>query len=519
MKPLTVVLLAMLALGAVHAFSFSVVQKAGPKGARVSKSWNMYTETEKKTYLQAVQKAMETGQQYRFVLLHNQHRNFVNAHGNCGFLLWHRRYLLAYENMLRGLGSNFASVTVPVWDYFSDTNKHLAGGVDCNSFQSCSKFLQDFGGGGSKDGGAGERQQIGETVVNAGTCVSSGVAQYACAKVNGKADGGCEGCILRGNWDGATLQLGMDFLRNFQSIPDGNHRLLSEAIEGGFHATVHQTLDGTMGFQASPFEPVFFGHHAMVDMALYLMNRCFYDPDNTINPNSAKPTKFGMFDSCKVDDPTHPSIDASSDMIMALDGTPAETAADTAAFFKSLSAQYSQYVDPDKIGDYSYTYQLDPFLKTFLQANNVKCPDYLFAPTSSKKNRRNLEEHSGNETEPAIDPETAHAIEVSVALADCGNEISEKFPKLTFTDRVDQQGILRCEVLARKSGGKLDDFNESFRTMFHMAETTKPYCVELRDRLRSGELTILASDTCKQRYGNLTGEDLSGAFIIAAAPQ
>ena len=35
-----------------------------------------------------------------------------------GFILWHRRYMLAYENMLRSLHPDFECVTLPYWNYF-----------------------------------------------------------------------------------------------------------------------------------------------------------------------------------------------------------------------------------------------------------------------------------------------------------------------------------------------------------------------------------------------------------------
>ncbi|GLE11056.1 hypothetical protein PINS_up023354 [Pythium insidiosum] len=75
-----------------------------------------------KLYLSAVQIAMEKGYHYRFVGVHTAHMNRITSHGACPFLLWHRRYILGYENMLRSLHPKFANLTLPYWDYFEDTS-------------------------------------------------------------------------------------------------------------------------------------------------------------------------------------------------------------------------------------------------------------------------------------------------------------------------------------------------------------------------------------------------------------
>ena len=59
-----------------------------------------------------------------------------------GFLTWHRKYLLEYENALRGLDEDFKCVTIPYWDW-AEYNEHYA--KDETWLQS-SSVLQDFGG-------------------------------------------------------------------------------------------------------------------------------------------------------------------------------------------------------------------------------------------------------------------------------------------------------------------------------------------------------------------------------------
>ena len=68
---------------------------------RIRKPWTSYTAAEQDTYVRAVEVAMEEGLYAIFVGIHIENANSAQAHGTCGFLGWHRKYLLAYENMLR----------------------------------------------------------------------------------------------------------------------------------------------------------------------------------------------------------------------------------------------------------------------------------------------------------------------------------------------------------------------------------------------------------------------------------
>ena len=90
-----------------------------------------------------------------FVQTHAQLTNKDYAHGTSGFLPWHRKYLLEYENPPRvadGVeGSKYKCVSVPYWDWAEDTDLCSTDGDDCPEYQSKSTILQDFGGPGSAE--------------------------------------------------------------------------------------------------------------------------------------------------------------------------------------------------------------------------------------------------------------------------------------------------------------------------------------------------------------------------------
>ncbi|KAJ0390864.1 hypothetical protein ATCC90586_011385 [Pythium insidiosum] len=278
---------------------------------RVRKSWNQFTAEEKDRYLKAVSRAMETGHQARFAQIHAERMNKINAHQNCGFTLWHRRFILAYENMLRSLSPEFASVTLPFWNYFEDTTKQMAANVKCNSLGNCASFLQDFGGGSGKGANidtARTQQTIGAEQVWWGACVKSGVAGSACTSVQGSA-AACDKCILRGDWsapNSIVQSVGTDMLSLLGLFTDSSvatsdaHARLSSSIETTFHNAVHNALSGVMSSMASPFDPVFYGHHTTVDMAAFIFNRCRYDPTGKVDiDNLPRTTVFDVFTRCE----------------------------------------------------------------------------------------------------------------------------------------------------------------------------------------------------------------------------
>ncbi|DBA00911.1 TPA: hypothetical protein N0F65_006111 [Lagenidium giganteum] len=497
--------------------------KADP--ARVRKSWNMYSQEEKDRYLSAVAKAMDLGHQYKFMLMHNEMRNNMHAHGNCGFLVWHRRYLLAYENMLRSLDPAFQEVTLPVWDYFRDTNINISPNAGCNSAQSCSQLLTDFGGGASEDPSVVlppqlQMQNSGNLDgTTQGTCVSNGLAGHGCSNTEGLASGQCEQCLIRGNWNAAQLNIGTDFLRLFAK-QNADYYKLAGTLEGSFHSNVHRDLHGMMYTIGSPFDPVFFAHHATVDMAYYLMNRCVYDPTGAAVPTGPDSTRFEMFSQCTSNSEPSLQFTAEMPMHMAFQDVQAHEHPATAGFFQSLPPEYNHYVNAEGIPDVSYRYELDPYMKGFLAANQVACPDYLYGGEGAPQRKRHRKHydrpvHSREANDSSAEAWTNAALDVAQTLADCGNEVMELHPDMTYSERVDQQGILKCEVLYRANGGHFEDYTDEFRNAFNLPSDAKPYCLDIQNRLRSGELELVVSSECRVHYGEATGEDLTGDLTLA----
>ena len=132
---------------------------------------------------------------YRIGLkIHVEPESSEEAHHTCGFLVWHRKFLLAYENMLRSLNPRFRCLTIPYWDYFASTTVHSAG--RCNSYLSCNQALRDMGG---STGPSQTIDMFGQQI--RGRCVRNPMLNNFCERPGGVSTGRCSRCMPRGNWN------------------------------------------------------------------------------------------------------------------------------------------------------------------------------------------------------------------------------------------------------------------------------------------------------------------------------
>jgi len=176
---------------------------------------NTHIDAEKALYISAVQTSMERGLYMKWVEMHTESKSNLEAHQTGVFMLWHRMFLLGFENMLRSLSPEFECVTIPYWDYVTDNADFLA--KKCTSIQSCSPLLQELGG--SNNGMPGKYSQtLNYATVTGDLCVTSRPYRSFCQNANLKpnvsstsvSSDGCDRCVLRGDsetgdWQSVTL--------------------------------------------------------------------------------------------------------------------------------------------------------------------------------------------------------------------------------------------------------------------------------------------------------------------------
>ncbi|MCX5195544.1 tyrosinase family protein [Streptomyces sp. NBC_00249] len=219
----------------------------------VRKNQATLTPDEKRAFTNAVLELKRTGVYDRFVATHN---SFLTSDSDFGprvghrgpsFLPWHRRYLLEFEAELQKVDQK---VSLPYWDWTADRTP------------TSSLWAADFLGGISRarDGQVLDgpfAHAAGRWAVTVGvdsrpylrrTLGAGGVQLPTKAEVN------------------AVLAMPVYDAAPWNSTSDGFRNHLEGWRGSSLHNRVHVWIGGQMASAASPNDPVFWMHHAFVDM-------------------------------------------------------------------------------------------------------------------------------------------------------------------------------------------------------------------------------------------------------------
>lgn len=199
---------------------------------RVRKEINDWSDFEFTSYRQAFQRLKSTGEYDEFVKLHRS-----AAHGDDGFLPWHRKYLEDLETKLQR-EANDCSLTLPFWNWASETgsitNSKMWGYNRYGSLQNGCVF-----------DGLAANWQYGNYDPDAWTEVTECV----------KRAPDLRGLRSLPNW---AYMMGVVYW----SYPYTQMRELIEAA----HGSLHNDVGGVMANQInSPADPIFLAHHAFID--------------------------------------------------------------------------------------------------------------------------------------------------------------------------------------------------------------------------------------------------------------
>merc|ERR1711871_151992 len=245
---------------------------------KIRKDWVDLTDAERDLYLEAVNSLKTTARAGStqpagpgnnlydaFVQIHGESENKKYAHQTAGFLAWHRKFLLEYEESIRThLSENeenkFSCVTLPYWDWSSETYQCSQKKGGCTTYHEASKLLSDFGGPGSADH-------------TKNTHGSSGSGDVGCVKTGPFKDWvDHEGkCLSRGvNWNikaqkPFSSRSRLAEIAGYTSFGSQNERGFRVVLEGVPHGSTHNYLGGHMRSFISPADPIFFSHHGYID--------------------------------------------------------------------------------------------------------------------------------------------------------------------------------------------------------------------------------------------------------------
>ncbi|KAF0697734.1 Aste57867_11620 [Aphanomyces stellatus] len=308
-----------LALGTAFLTATAHAQSSCP--TRTRRAWSTYSTTEKQLYLNALNLAMAHGLHHKFVEVHMDPASEHEAH-DCLFLYWHRRFLLAYENMLRSLGDEYECITLPYWDFWKLSANYQ--GQVCTYISDCNTLPLDLGAITPSDDNyqgpyadtypqwAGWYYAINQDTWFQGTscyrstgnpstsafCQSqvdfdkNTCYKYVVVMIHASAllDHKTCSCIPRNDLTQATVPgLPLLFGQVFASqAGSDSFTYVTKGVQYNYHNGIHAAINSIMGTFASPSDPFFYIHHATVDALHSIYDKCVVKPKgaNTADPKN-----------------------------------------------------------------------------------------------------------------------------------------------------------------------------------------------------------------------------------------
>ena len=249
---------------------------------RIRKDWEYISAEQKELFLQAIEESIDRGIYQVFVKYHADMNSASQSHETCAFILWHRRFLLAFENMLRSLDKKYACLAIPYWNVMRDYSKQKSG--VCDNFGSCSSIIQDLGG-----------HPIKKNVTRTYADLESGGYLYNGRPIQNLVDMNGDPGIVRGDVDSVPIPhtCAYDYVI-FLMTESESYTAFAHNIQVTIHDHVHDYVNGLMPSYASPADPLFFVWHSFIDLILYVWEICNVDKD----PLSKIFNPFGRHMSC-----------------------------------------------------------------------------------------------------------------------------------------------------------------------------------------------------------------------------
>lgn len=260
---LLVVCLTLMALVARH------VVEAVCTRPRIRKSYDRMTVPEKLLFRRALRLSMERGLYIKFVEMHTERMSEMEAHRMCMFIYWHRYFLLGFENMLRSLGPEYECITVPYWDEMLHNTRSMAG--SCRFMEDCSPVVRDWGGSTS---GTQRSVVINGATVSGNICVDRSPLNSFCES-SSHSGASCARCVPRGFLRSQVFPASTSFASVYRQLFTPTNIVdTTRSIEEGMHNAIHASIGGAMATFQSPSDPLFWAHHAYVDLLMAIHLKC-----------------------------------------------------------------------------------------------------------------------------------------------------------------------------------------------------------------------------------------------------
>ncbi|KAG6623756.1 RxLR-like protein [Phytophthora cinnamomi] len=451
--------------------------------ARIRRSWDTYNATEKALYLEAVGVAMDKGFHAKFIEIHTEMMSEREAHGNCMFIYWHRMMLLGYENMLRSLDPKYSCVTLPYWDHLSNSARQTV--KSCSSLRTCAPVITETG------GTLGVTKTL--TIYNSTISTSSTTTCYTQAPLShfcGTNTRTCAQCIIRKTQSALSStpypSAAMFATVSSDVMSSNSYATFTNKIEQDIHNMIHSVLGGVMAYLVSPADPIFYLHHALVDLLQVIYLKCQLGSDSVLLSATAKGSDPRWFATCLRRSSSVSYTTADNVTLHGADGKPVQDPSHPLyPFFKDLPYRFVDYVDAKDLGNYSYTYTMSGGLGTMYQ--NCGSSTTLSAATSLLADESENEARGGgpDSLRPIIEPGTADDDTVrrwTIALYEAARIVGYSEAAAT-----EQMEMVACRYQDDCLGG-VQDYTDLFRTNFGV--DGHPRCYTVMQYLNSGDRVI-----------------------------
>lgn len=426
---------------------------------------------------------MALGYHTLFTEVHSQLESGNEAHRSCGFIYWHRRFIYAYESMLRSLEPRFACITIPYWDYYADFARRLSR--ECTTFEGCSTFLGEMG------GSSGIPSSV--TINNIPMTGNCGTQPYMSNFCNTSSlpSTTCNRCIPRADWTTRVFPSGFGY-SSLARLLSGSYQyaVFSQNLQYQTHNSIHNTAMGAMGTMASSADPIYYNHHSTVDLVHQMFFECQVGREMA---TLEKQTSLYAFQQCTLSaSDVCPTVMSNFTQDWVAPGSLKVRAEDhpmLAPFFAPLPSQYWQWVSGTDLGNLSYTYEKDA-LFAILENSGLSCPQ--------NRIRRKLQEiavaHNADERTRAV-------VKTFNLYKDLYNEALDVTRSRDAA--LEQTELIEC-LYYKEEFGFVDDFTDEFRRNMRLPSTVRTTCAKRVRELENGSKRIQVQkwkDTVQQHLG------------------
>lgn len=336
---------------------------------RTRKHWIAKSKLEQDLYLEALDLAIQTNKFQHFAKVHTEQQSEHEAHDTCAFLLWHKKYLLAFENMLRtmGDGEKFKCVTIPYWNTMDEFKDQFDG--KCKNIGECSPIVHDIGG---KPASTKIETRKFAGSARSGICYTGNPFKNYCD------DNDQCGCLVRGDVSKVQISSGQSYVSIFNLISENkNYEAFSNKLQSGLHNKIHSDMGGFMASMQSPVDPLFFSWHAAIDMLHYVWHLC-HSPQ-AISGEGRKVSDYAL-NTC-----TSIGPDSSITMKIKVNGTTVnvEEHPVIGEYFQGVADAYYELADSRSMGDYTYDIDIPLDFHRHMLSNNDYCPNAVAAGSNN----------------------------------------------------------------------------------------------------------------------------------------